>query len=443
MLGRTQCKTIVWERDTVCGTTASHRFLGIAVALLACLASYAVSPHVASAGTSYVDGVSDQSETTWSSSFGAFFKEVWVNNGHIKYSRMVAQWNSLPPFEAWVNDAGGKGLGLDLALTVYKEGEKPPKSIAEYQGALEGMLTRAYELGHPIIYVEPWNEPNGQGILNKPAEGLGAQLAAEYDNTAYKVCETDREKGYGCTIIAGNMQDGSGMEKYEEEYEKYLKPTPKIWGVHPYKTIEERKSNKSETRMQKFVEYLPKKGEGDELIISEVGAFYCKPSGEVVGEETQAKEAEYLTNKMMPWFSPLHVFYYEFDFKEDLPPPCGGGNGEDVALFAPETNEPGFYPRQAAGGNFSGKRSPWALTNPLGGLGKRSAEMRGGIYTSGLSTEYWFEYGTTQSYGSSTGKVGVGSGSGVQWAYGSVESLTPDTTYHYRVVAHNSEATNY
>ncbi|MFZ2050400.1 MAG: hypothetical protein WAU69_05650 [Solirubrobacteraceae bacterium] len=152
------------------------------------------------------------------------------------------------------------------------------------------------------------------------------------------------------------MQDGSGMEKYEKEYEEYLKPVPKIWGVHPYKTIEELKEKKGETRLQKFFEYLPKKGEGDELIISEIGAFYCEPSGEVVGEKRQAEEAEYLVNKVIPWFSPLHVFYYEFDFKNNEPPPCGGTEGEDVALFKPETaTETGFRPRAAASWIYSNK----------------------------------------------------------------------------------------
>ena len=56
------------------------------------------------------------------------------------------------------------------------------------------------------------------------------------------------------------------------------------------------------------------------------------------------------------------------------------------------------------------------------------------------SCQVWFQYGTSQSYGRSTGKVEkTGTGS---FSF-SVSALDPDTTYHYRAVAENSQKKSY
>ena len=75
MLGRTQYKTIAAERGAVCGTTSLRCFCAAAVALAARSACFAVAPRIASAGTPYVDEVSDQSEASWSSNFAQSFNE--------------------------------------------------------------------------------------------------------------------------------------------------------------------------------------------------------------------------------------------------------------------------------------------------------------------------------------------------------------------------------
>ena len=102
------------------------------------------------------------------------------------------------------------------------------------------------------------------------------------------------------------MDDYTGIVEYEEEYEKYLRPVPKIWGVSSYHTIEQRLSKKTETKLEQFVEHLPKEGEGDELIFTEIGARYCKEVGEhkaeTLGEESQEKQAEYLVKNIIPGF---------------------------------------------------------------------------------------------------------------------------------------------
>ena len=73
-----------------------------------------------------------------------------------------------------------------------------------------------------------------------------------------------------------------------------------------------------------------------------------------------------------------------------------------------------------------------------------SATLDAQINPRGSSTEYVFEYGPTASYGTSVpvpdGSIASGFGGNVVGAIHRAEFL-PDTTYHYRVVAHNELGT--
>ncbi len=67
----------------------------------------------------------------------------------------------------------------------------------------------------------------------------------------------------------------------------------------------------------------------------------------------------------------------------------------------------------------------------------------GTVNPKGLSTQYYFEYGPTTSYGSITSKTNVGSGSSELAANAVLTGLKGNTTYHYRLVATNSNGTSY
>jgi hypothetical protein len=67
----------------------------------------------------------------------------------------------------------------------------------------------------------------------------------------------------------------------------------------------------------------------------------------------------------------------------------------------------------------------------------RSATLTGSIVPEGDS-RYHFEYGTDLKYGSRTPEVGVGSGSSAVAATATIDGLSPNLSYNYRIVGSNS-----
>jgi hypothetical protein len=70
-----------------------------------------------------------------------------------------------------------------------------------------------------------------------------------------------------------------------------------------------------------------------------------------------------------------------------------------------------------------------------------SATLTGGVYPNGNDTTYYWQYGTGTSYGEQTTPVDVGNGTAAVPVTDTLPNLTPDTTYHYRLVATNSAGT--
>src|SRR5689334_2492687 len=59
----------------------------------------------------------------------------------------------------------------------------------------------------------------------------------------------------------------------------------------------------------------------------------------------------------------------------------------------------------------------------------------------GTPTSYYFQYGTTTSYGRTTTTVNAGAGPGPQNVLSTITHLGAATTYHYRVVATSARGT--
>ena len=82
--------------------------------------------------------------------------------------------------------------------------------------------------------------------------------------------------------------------------------------------------------------------------------------------------------------------------------------------------------------------APTVTTSDASPVGTSSATLRGSVNPNGLSTTFWFEYGTSTSYGSKTSSHNAGSGTSTRNESSSISGLKPATTYHFRLVAQNS-----
>lgn len=78
-------------------------------------------------------------------------------------------------------------------------------------------------------------------------------------------------------------------------------------------------------------------------------------------------------------------------------------------------------------------------TDPASDVTDRGATLRAHGSAGGKPTQFWFEYGTTTSYGSSTPRRDGGSGSDQRSVSERVTGLTPDRLYHFRACAANAD----
>jgi phosphodiesterase/alkaline phosphatase D-like protein len=85
--------------------------------------------------------------------------------------------------------------------------------------------------------------------------------------------------------------------------------------------------------------------------------------------------------------------------------------------------------------------APKVKTEPAGSVGPTAATLKASVNAEGTATECVFEYGPTTAYGSTATCMPTPIGSGFTAVAANVGSLTPSTTYHYRVWAKNANAT--
>lgn len=85
---------------------------------------------------------------------------------------------------------------------------------------------------------------------------------------------------------------------------------------------------------------------------------------------------------------------------------------------------------------------PQVATKAPTNVGDTSVTLNGTVNPKGSQTSFQFQYGTTTSYGSTSGPVSVGAGTTVQPVSANLTGLKPETTYHYRLVATNALGTS-
>ncbi len=89
---------------------------------------------------------------------------------------------------------------------------------------------------------------------------------------------------------------------------------------------------------------------------------------------------------------------------------------------------------------FTTPSLPTVTTEAATGITAVGATLHGGVNPHEVETHYYFQYGTTTSYGSATPENNAGSGKESVSESATITGLEPGATYHYRVVAYNSWA---
>jgi plastocyanin len=85
---------------------------------------------------------------------------------------------------------------------------------------------------------------------------------------------------------------------------------------------------------------------------------------------------------------------------------------------------------------------PVVATNPETLIASFSATLNGSLNPHGLTTTVSFQYGTTTAYGSTT-PMQTKSGSTYQAIAANISGLSPNTLYHFRIMATNSAGTRF
>jgi CSLREA domain-containing protein len=87
------------------------------------------------------------------------------------------------------------------------------------------------------------------------------------------------------------------------------------------------------------------------------------------------------------------------------------------------------------------RAAPDATTGDAGGIGETSATLNGSVAPNAGSATNHFEYGKTSAYGKATPDQTLGGGVAPVGVSAGLTGLAPNTTYHYRLVATNSDGT--
>jgi glycerol-3-phosphate acyltransferase PlsY len=370
----------------------------------------------------------------------------------------------------------GGGSALPSNRTAFREG------VAALVGRYG--VNGKFWSGHPglpsrpITTWEVWNEPNLKGIppaeygpfLNEvavtihtsslggspevlfggllangnlgPSSGTWQQMYQEGKGTTFKAALKYLEEAYGAfaTQATGGVPNVTGVaiHPYELNEVSFYEPP----GGPRYDRIKAFRHAVGGFRA-KLNELASSKGGGQKsLAITETG-WPAEGSEWSVGEGGQAtllgQAIAYARNNE----AALGLKHFDwYNFRDAAGETTGWarycGLRADNGSFRSSWTE---FQAQAGVPQFIPQAPAAATSNPSQVLEKQ-ATLNGFLNPRGLPTSYWFEYGTTPSYGNSTPTVAAGAGKSDLAASATINGLQPNTTYYYRLNTENAVGRN-
>jgi hypothetical protein len=101
------------------------------------------------------------------------------------------------------------------------------------------------------------------------------------------------------------------------------------------------------------------------------------------------------------------------------------------------------YGSDATFTTLAGAAPPVVTTGGSSSVTSAGATVNGTVNPQASDTSYYFEYGPTTGYGTSTTPVSAGAGATAQNVSAALTGLAGSTTYHYRLVATNANGTTF
>ncbi|HET9198990.1 MAG TPA: fibronectin type III domain-containing protein [Solirubrobacterales bacterium] len=179
---------------------------------------------------------------------------------------------------------------------------------------------------------------------------------------------------------------------------------------------------------------------------------------------TPATEVGLTSARLNTWINPrgqAAYYYFEYgktaDYGTIMPasPGWSAGSGTSPVEFGQLASglEPGttyHYRVRAVGGGGTAFGADQTFTTlgpgleiqPPGEVTQSKITMASKVDPRGYATTYYFEYGSSDSYGSKTAEKSLPAGSGFQAVSAALEGLSVGWTVHYRIVAKSSQGTH-
>ena len=270
---------------------------------IAALAAAALVPASASAVTV---GISDQQASTFTNSLYAPLK--------LKVARYIAPYDVLSEpaekkkLDSWIHNAKLAKQTMLISFEHSRLSSKYDKapSVATYTKALKAFKKKY----GPRFDISPWNEVNvcqakgrQEGQPSKICKSAtGPKLVAQYYSAAKSVFA-------GRKIVAIDILDGfnvGGAVSYLRKFKKYVKGTPKYWGIHNYSDT----NRGSTTRTRRLIAAIGSKRA--EVWLTETGG-QLKLRGVVAGETKAAKALECMFSMPKKYKQIKRLYIYQFN----------------------------------------------------------------------------------------------------------------------------------
>jgi hypothetical protein len=186
-----------------------------ALALTGILFGLLVVPSAALAR--FAIGIGDQHVESFSQ---PLFKDL-----NFRYARLIVPWDALrrpserARVDAWLSAAHVSQI---RPLVTFEHSRANPRKLPS-----AGQFKRefkAFRQRYPFVKdYSPWNEINHQSqpTFRKP------KAAARFYNVVRANCR-------GCTIVAADVLDQAGLQKYLRTFKRFANGSPRLWGLHNY-----------------------------------------------------------------------------------------------------------------------------------------------------------------------------------------------------------------